>query len=73
MKRVVACRLSNHKDANNLREKEQSVYRRSHSIEIAILKINNYLLMAADRGECSILVLLDLSVAVNTVNYLILL
>ena len=46
---IVACRLSNYKDANNLKEKVQSAYRCYHSIETAFLKIHNDL-MAADRG-----------------------
>ena len=73
LERVVSCRLNNYKDANNLREKVQSAYRSNHSTETATLKIYSDLLMAADRGECSILVLLDLSAAFDTVNHKILL
>ena len=73
LEQVVACRLRNYKDANNLREKVQSVYRCNHRTETATLKIHSDLLMAADRGECSILLLLDLSAAFNTVNHRILL
>ena len=73
LERVVAYRLSKYKDANSLREKAQSAYRCNHSTKTAILKIHNDLLMAADRDECSILVLLDLSAAFDTVNHRILL
>jgi len=47
---------------------KQSVYCWYHSMEIAILKIYNDLLLAADNGDVSVLCLLDLTAAFDTVD-----
>ena len=49
----------------------QSVYRRGHSTETAILKIISDLLMATDRGQVAILGLFDLSAAFDKVDHII--
>ena len=46
----------------------QSVYRANHSTETALLKILADVLRAVDCGDLAVLVLLDLSAAVNTVD-----
>ena len=50
----------------------QSAYRRRHSTEAAILKvISDELMAAADDGQMTLLGLLDLSAAFDTVDYTI--
>ena len=73
LERVISTRLSQHKDNHQLREPMQSAYRERHSTESAILRIHNDVLRAMDQGQCTLLVMLDLSAAFNTVDHQILL
>ena len=51
----------------------KSAYKKGHSSETALTRINNDLLRAIDDNACVILVLLDLSAAFDTVDHQILL
>ena len=50
-------------------DRYQSAYRRGHSTETAVLKMVTGFLLAADRGEVTLLSLLDLSAAFDTVDH----
>ena len=67
------CRqLVSHLELNGLIPALHSPYRRAHSTETAVLKIISFLLMAVDRGQVTILGLLDLSAAFDAVDHIIL-
>ena len=51
----------------------QSAYRKSHSTETALIKVQNDILMNMDRQQVTLLVLLDLSAAFDTIDHQVLL
>ena len=65
--------LHGHLLANNLSETFQSVYCAHHSMETALLDVMNCLLGSADERQVSILTLLNLSAAFDTLDHSILL
>ena len=73
IERPVAFQLNNHLDANGLNEVFQSDYKKQHSTETALLRVNNDILRAIDDHSTIILVLLDLPAAFDTVDHSILL
>ena len=73
LERLVLAQLLQHLETNHLLEPFQSAYRRSHSTETALLRIFDSLLQAADRGEVTLLSLLDLSAAFDTIDHSMLL
>ena len=70
--KLVLSQLSDHLSANNLYNCFQSAYRPRHSAETALLQIVNDLLLALDDGNVSLLALLDLSAAFDTIDHSIL-
>ncbi|GFR70080.1 reverse transcriptase-like protein [Elysia marginata] len=73
LEKVVLKQLTSHLQTNNLVEPFQSAYRKDHSTETALLRVFNDLLVEADLGKVSVLCLLDLSAAFDTLDHNIML
>ena len=73
IERAVTNQLLKHIELNDLGDIFQSAYKRYHSTETALVKVQNDLLMSMDGNNVSVLVLLDLSAAFDTVDIDILL
>ncbi len=65
--------LVEHMKSKNLFEKFQSAYSEGRSTETALLRIQNDILMAMECKQITALIMLDLSVAFDTVNHNVLL
>ena len=73
LERVVAQQLSHHLSQHQLNELSQSAYRQYHGTETALTRVQNDILLNADKGHISILVSLDLSAAFDASDHQILL
>jgi hypothetical protein len=73
LKKVVLKQLNQHLSTNKLFNPCQSAYRPDHSTETALLHILDDLLTQTDSGQLSLLTLLDLSAAFDTIDHSILL
>ena len=73
LERLVFNQLIDFLNRNNIIEKYQSGFRMNHSTETALLKILNDFRCNADAQKHTVLVLLDLSAAFDTVDHHILL
>jgi hypothetical protein len=72
VERVVSNRLEEHCAANNVNMYYQSAYKKPHSTESALMRVQNDLLKAVDSQGGAILVLLDLSAAFDTIDHAVL-
>ena len=61
IEREIVCQLHGHLLRNNILEPMQSAYRRRHSTETALIKVQNDILLAMNNGNVTMLLLLDLS------------
>ena len=73
LERVVAVQLQTHLDEVDLMTAFQLAYRKHHSIESALLNIQNDVLLNMAKGSVTALTLLDLSTAFDTIDHTILL
>ena len=71
--KVVLSQLIDFLNKNNLLSPNQSAYRKGHSTETALVRVVNDILLSLDQGDVSILTLLDLSSAFDTIDQTILL
>ena len=65
---VVSIRLSGHMPLNNLHSKYQHAYKKFHGTETLLLKVVNDILIGFDANNATILLLIDLSAAFDTVD-----
>ena len=68
IERVVSVRLKKHMAENDLHSKEAYGYKESHSTKLLLMEVVNDLLIACDENKPTILMLLDLSAAFDTVD-----
>jgi Reverse transcriptase (RNA-dependent DNA polymerase) len=69
VERFVVKRFTSYVATANLFPSQQSAYRIHHSTQTAVLTVHNDLVRATDRGHVSLLMLLDLSAAFDTVDH----
>ena len=69
LERHVSAQLHLHLQHNNIGDPFQSAYRPSHSVETAIVSIQDDILRSLDTRKHVVLVLLDLSAAFDTIDH----
>ena len=72
VERIMVNQLQNYLTVNNLFAKTQSAYRAHHSCETALIRVINDILLALDKGDEAVLLLLDYLAAFDTVRHNIL-
>ena len=68
IERCVAARLDHHMKVNNLDCPQQFGYKKGHSTELLLLHLMDNVLQAIDSNKVTVLLLLDLSAAFDTVD-----
>ena len=66
---VVSVRLNEHLIRNSIFDPLQLVYRDTNSTETALIKVQNEIVSALDAGSSAILLMLELSVAFDTIDH----
>jgi hypothetical protein len=70
---AVIMQFEEHLNQNGLTDMKQSAYKKFHSTETLLVKVHNDIMTSLDRNEATLLVLLDLSAAFDTIDHKILL
>ena len=73
LEKVVDRRIERHLVEHGLNKELQSTYRRFHSTETALLKVQSDILESLDNGFVAVLVMLDLLAVFDTLGHRILL
>ena len=68
LEKVVSTRIDEQLTPNNLHKEHQLAYRKFHSTETALLKVQNGILQSLDHNNVTVLVILDLSAAFDTID-----
>ena len=69
IERVVCSQFMSYVAKNSLLPSRQSAYRKNHSVETTLVRVQNDLLQSLDAGNKAILILLDLTSAFDTVDH----
>ena len=72
LEKLVLSQVSSYLNSHNLYNTCQSAYRPGHSTETALLKVVNDLILSLNKGNISVLALLDFSSAFDTIDHTIL-
>ena len=72
LEKLVLSQVSSYLNSHNLYNTCQSAYRPGHSTETALLKVVNDLFLSLNKGNISVLALLDISSAFDTIDHTIL-
>ncbi|XP_072018306.1 uncharacterized protein [Amphiura filiformis] len=72
IERIASSQLHAYLDKNKLHSPMQSAYRKFHSTETALLRVQNDLLRAVDKHQEAVLILIDYSAAFDTIDHKIL-
>ena len=67
--KVVIPQVIDHCEANAPLPRDQSSYRQHHSTKTALLKVQNDILLKMDKQEVTLLILLDLSAAFDSIDH----
>jgi len=73
IEKAILNQLNDYLTDNDLHVTLQSAYKVFHSTETSLLRVHNDIVLAFDKGENVLLILLDLSAAFDTVNHSLLL
>ena len=69
IEKVIANRIRSHLERHDLSNQYQSAYKKFHSTETALLKVENDIILNMDEGRVTPLTLLYLSAAFDTLNH----